>query len=126
MTYAGFKSYIYAKLDRNDPRVQAAFKWIQEHYTLDTNPNMPGEQSLQGLYYFYQVFAQALAAWGEPTITDAQGKVHNWREDLVRKLVSLQNKDGSWINTADRWYESNPALVSAYSVLALQTVLKNP
>ncbi len=124
MTYAGFKSYLYADLDRNDPRVQAALKWIQRHYTLDHNPNMPGEQSLQGLYYYYHVFARALRAWGEPVIADGKGVKHSWREDLCRKLISLQNKDGSWVNTADRWYEGNPALVTAYAVLALQTALE--
>ncbi|MCZ6653472.1 MAG: terpene cyclase/mutase family protein [Planctomycetota bacterium] len=124
MTYAGFKSYLYADLDRNDPRVQAALKWIQQHYTLDHNPNMPNQQSLQGLYYYYHVFARALRAWGEPVITDGKGVKHSWREDLCRKLIALQNKDGSWVNTADRWYEGNPALVTAYSVLAMQTALK--
>ncbi len=123
MTYAGFKSYLYADLDRNDPRVQAALKWIQQHYTLDHNPNMPGQQSLQGLYYYYHVFARALRAWGEPVIADDKGVKHSWREDLCRKLISLQNKDGSWVNTADRWYEGNPALVTAYAVLALLTAL---
>ena len=124
MTYAGFKSYLYADLDRNDPRVQAALKWIQQHYTLDHNPNMPGEQSLQGLYYYYHAFARALRAWGEPVIADDKGVKHPWREDLCRKLISLQNKDGSWVNTADRWYEGNPMLVTAYAVLALQTALE--
>ncbi len=124
MTYAGFKSYLYADLDRNDPRVQAALKWIQQHYTLDHNPNMPNQQSLQGLYYYYHVFARALRAWGEPVITDGKGVKHSWREDLCRKLIALQNKDGSWVNTTDRWYEGNPALVTAYAVLAMQTALK--
>jgi squalene-hopene/tetraprenyl-beta-curcumene cyclase len=124
MTYAGFKSYLYADLQRNDPRVQAALQWIQKHYTLDHNPNMPNEQSLQGLYYYYHVFARALRAWDEPVITDDKGLKHSWREELCRKLTSLQNKDGSWVNTADRWYEGNAALVTAYAVLALQTALE--
>lgn len=124
MTYAGFKSYLYADLAKNDSRVQAAYKWIREYYTLDSNPNMPGEQSLEGLYYYYQVFAKAFEAWGDPVIVDAKGRPHNWREELTDKLISLQNKDGSWVNTADRWYESNPALVTAYAVLALQTAVK--
>jgi len=60
----------------------------------------------------------------EPTIADGKGVKHSWREDLCGKLISLQNKDGSWVNTADRWYEGNPALVTAYAVLALQTALE--
>ena len=94
MTYAGFKSYLYANLDRDDPRVQAAFEWIRKHYTLDHNPNMPGAQSRQGLYYYYHVFARALDAWGERQITDHKGRVHNWREELCAKLGALQNHDG--------------------------------
>src|SRR5690606_7086658 len=37
MTYAGFKSYVYAQLDRDDPRVVAAHDWIRRNYTLDRN-----------------------------------------------------------------------------------------
>ena len=53
--------------------------------------------------------------------TDGNGDPHNWRADLCKKLTSLQNKDGSWVNTADRWHEGNPNLVTAYAVLALQS-----
>lgn len=126
MTYAGFKSLLYAQVDRNDPRIQNAFAWLQKHYTLDRNPNMPNAESKQGLYYFFHIFARALYAWGDDVIPDATGTPHNWRSDLVHKLASLQQKDGSWVNAEDRWFEGNPHLVTAYSVLALQTVLASP
>jgi len=124
MTYAGFKSMLYAKVSRDDPRVKAAADWISRHYTLDENPNMPGEHSKQGLFYFYHVFARALHAWGEDVLYDHRGQPHSWREDLTNKLVALQRSDGSWVNEADRWLEGNPHLVTAYSVLALQTALE--
>lgn len=124
MTYAGFKSLLYAGLSRNDVRVQRAHSWICRNYTLDHNPNMPHAQSQQGLYYYYHVFARALFAWGDDAIVKASGERCDWRRDLSGKLLSLQREDGSWVNDADRWYESNPFLVTAYSVLALQTVLK--
>ncbi len=123
MTYAGFKSMLYAKVDRDDPRVKAAVEWIRRYYTLEHNPNMPGEQSKQGLYYYYHVFARAMQAWGEETITDGHGAPHRWRAELCEKLLSLQHADGSWYNEADRWMEGNPHLVTAYSILALQTAL---
>jgi len=123
MTYAGFKSLLYAKVDRDDVRVKRAFEWIRSHYTLDSNPNMPGAQSKEGLFYYYHVFARAMKAWGKDVIVDARGQAHTWREDLARKLLGLQRKDGSWQNEADRWYESNPALASSYAVLALQTAM---
>ncbi len=65
MTYAGFKSYIYANLDRDDPRVQMAYDWIRANYTLEENPGL-GES---GMYYYFVTFSRAMDAWGLPTIT---------------------------------------------------------
>ena len=121
MTYAGFKSMLYAGLTREDPRIKAAFEWIRNHYTLEENPNLPGRRSKEGLYYYYHVFARALAAWGEPVINDAAGTPHNWRLDLCRKLISLQRSDGSWLNEKDRWLEGDPNYITALTVLSLQT-----
>ncbi|HSW46277.1 MAG TPA: prenyltransferase/squalene oxidase repeat-containing protein [Phycisphaerae bacterium] len=124
MTYAGFKSLLYAGVSRNDPRVRQAWEWIRRRYTLKENPNMPGERSYEGLYYYYHVFAKALAAWGEPAIIDAKGVVHDWRRDLIAELARRQRNDGSWVNVADRWQEGNPNLVTAYSVLALHAAIR--
>ena len=124
MTYAGFKSMLYANVDRDDPRVRAAWDWIRRYYTLETNPNMPTWHTKEGLYYFYQVFAKALEAWGEPVVVDAAGVAHDWRADLAAQLLKTQHSDGRWENSADRWMEGNPHLVTAYSVLALQSALR--
>lgn len=124
MTYAGFKSLLYAKVNRDDPRIQAALEWIRRYYTLDENPNMPGEKSKEGLYYYYHTFARAMKAWGEPVVVDSKGVAHSWREELAHKLISLQRSDGSWVNEADRWFEGNPHLVTAYCILALQETLE--
>lgn len=115
MTYAGLKSMIYAGLTRDDPRVKAAYKWIQKHYTLDENPGM----GPQGLYYYYHTFAKALATIGDEHLTDANGRSHDWRAELADKLLTLQNDDGSWVNSNTRWLEGDPNLVTAYSLLAL-------
>ncbi len=123
MTYAGFKSMLYARVDRDDPRVKAAVEWIRGNYTLDANPNMPSAQSKEGLFYYYHVFARAMSAWGEERVIDLAGASHPWRRELCEKLASLQRDDGSWINEADRWFEGNPHLVTAYAVLALQTAM---
>jgi squalene-hopene/tetraprenyl-beta-curcumene cyclase len=123
MTYAGFKSMLYADVSREDPRVKAAWDWIRRNYTLESNPNMPGAQSKEGLYYFYNVFAKALQAWNEPFVTEPGGIAHDWRADLARQLARTQRPDGSWVNEADRWMEGNPCLVTAYGVLSLQNAL---
>jgi squalene-hopene/tetraprenyl-beta-curcumene cyclase len=120
MTYAGFKSMLYAGLKPDDRRVQAALDWIRQHWTLEYNPNMPDKQSRQGLFYYYHVFARALQAWGEPTVRDRAGREHIWRQELVEQLAKTQRPDGSWVNDADRWMEGLPSLTTAYALLALQ------
>lgn len=115
MTYAGLKSMIHAGLTPDDPRVKAALDYIQAHYTLDENPGL----GQQGLYYYYHVFAKALAQLGRPTINDAQGKAHDWRAELTAALAQRQKPDGSWVNPADRFMEGDPNLVTAYGLLAL-------
>lgn len=115
MTYAGFKSMIYAGVHRDDPRVKAAYDWIQKHYTLDENPGM----GPQGLFYYYHTFAKALAAIGDEKIVDAKGDPHNWRAELAAKYLAAQNADGSWVNKTPRWLEGDPNLVTAYALLSL-------
>lgn len=119
MTYAGLKSMIYARVDRNDPRVVAAYNWIRAHWNLDENP----ELQEQGLYYYYQTMAKALNACGREIIVDANGRRHDWRQEFVGKLLSLQKGDGSWVNANGRWMESIPELVTAYAVISLETTL---
>ena len=124
MTYALLKSMIYANLSKDDPKVVAAMGWIKKNYTLDENPGM--EKSQSGLYYYFQTFAKALSAYGQDTVTDDKGVAHDWRKDLTAKLISLQKPDGSWVNTADRWYEADPELVTAYAVLSLEQAQEKP
>jgi len=120
MTYAGLKSFIYAHVERDDPRVEAALQWVRNHYTLEENPEMGN----QGLYYYYHTFAKALDAYGEETLVDDSGAEHHWRAELAEKLLSLQREDGSWQNVHPRWWESNPVLVTPYAVLTLEICLK--
>jgi squalene-hopene/tetraprenyl-beta-curcumene cyclase len=116
MTYAGLKSMIYAGVGQDDPRVEAASKWIAKNYTLDENPGM----GPSGLYYYYHTFAKALSALGDAELTDDDGAAHNWKQDLVDALAKRQQADGSWINKDQaRWLENDPNLVTGYVLLAL-------
>jgi squalene-hopene/tetraprenyl-beta-curcumene cyclase len=117
MTYSGFKSLIYAQLPPQDPRVQAAIGWITSNYTLEENPGV----GTDGLYYYYLSFARALDAWGKPVVpvTGANAGERDWANDLIDRLATLQNEDGSFKSVDDRWMESNPVLITAYAVIAL-------
>ncbi|MEK7487202.1 MAG: hypothetical protein AABZ60_22965, partial [Planctomycetota bacterium] len=119
MTYVGIKSMIYATVDKNDPRITAAMEWLQNHYSVEMNPGM----GLQGLYYYYHTFAKALCVYGTETIKSADGE-HFWRKDLSEKLMQVQKEDGHWINEEPRWFESEPTLVTCYSLLALRLCYK--
>ncbi|NQU09603.1 terpene cyclase/mutase family protein [bacterium] len=112
MSYAGLKSYIYAELKKDDPRVVAAINWLKQNYTVDENPGL----GAQGLYYYYQTFAKALTAYGDDTFTDSAGRVHDWRYELLRKLVTLQKAEGFWQNENNRWFENDPVLCTTYCV----------
>ncbi|MEE9602613.1 MAG: prenyltransferase/squalene oxidase repeat-containing protein, partial [Thermoguttaceae bacterium] len=115
MTYAGLKSLLYAGVGPDDPRVKAAVEWTEKFYNLDSNPGMGNA----GLYYYYHIFAKALDATGKDLVKDAKGKKHNWRVELIAKLIERQRPDGSWINENERWLEGDPNLVTAYALLAL-------
>ena len=106
---------LYAGVKKDDIRVKAAMDWISRNYDLTTNPGL----GQQGLFYYYHVFAKTLDVAEIDKVTDSDGKEHNWRADLIKQLESLQSEDGSWTNPADRWYESDPNLVTAYSLMAL-------
>ena len=112
---------LFAGVDKTDPRVQGAYDWIRGNYTLDENPGVPDSQ---GLYFYYNAFAKSMLAFGEPIVTDTNGVPHNWRNDLATKLISLQGAEGSWVNDqSSRWWEGNPDLCTARSVIALTQVL---
>lgn len=120
MTYAGFKSMLYAGLSPDDVRVRAAFDWIRKHWGFDQNPGL----GQQGLYYYYHTMARALFVSQQHEIINASGDAHNWRHELIDALIERQDENGSWVNQADRWMEGHPVLVTAYSTLTLEEALK--
>jgi squalene-hopene/tetraprenyl-beta-curcumene cyclase len=116
MTYAGLKSFLYAGVTKEDPRVKAAVSWIKRHYTLEENPGM----GKAGLYYYYHTFAKAMTALGEDVIEDSKGTRHDWRKELFETMKKMQRPDGSFINVGDRAFgEADPNLATAFAVLTL-------
>ena len=120
MTYAGFKSMLYAGLSKDDPRVRDAMGWIARHFTFSENPGL----GQQGYFYYIHAMSRALHASGLRTMTDAAGASHDWRAELIAALCERQREGGSWKNSAERWEESNEELATVYAVLALEEALK--
>ncbi len=120
MTYAGLLALIYAQVDAKDIRVKSARDWAAQHWTLDENPGLGSE----GLYYFFNVLAKSLKASGDEPLLSPDGTPIAWREDLARKLIALQQPDGTWVNDNNRWWEGDPNLVTAYTILALSNLIQ--
>ena len=120
MTYAGFKSLLYAGLSADDPRVRAAYDWIRKHWTFAENPGV----GQQGYFYYVHALSRALLAARQDVVTDVAGAAHPWRDELVAALIAKQNPDGSWVNESSRWEGSDPDLCTVYSLLALEEAIK--
>lgn len=120
MTYAAYKSMLFAGLSKNDPRVQAAKKWIENNFTFSENPGL----GQQGYYYYIHAAARAMLACGNDELTDTAGTKHNWREELIDSIIVRQRPDGSWQNPEARWMEDSPDLATVFAVLALEEAMK--
>ena len=121
MTYAGFKSMLYAGLSKDDPRVKDALGWIALHFTFGENPGL----GQQGYFYYVHAMSRALFAARLDSVVDAKGIERQWRSELIDALVSRQREDGSWKNTSERWEESNEDLATIYAILALEESIKS-
>ena len=119
MTYAGIKSLIYCGVSKDDERVKKAYEWIQKNYTVEKNPGMPEVRSQWGMYYYYHTMAKCLDVLGVDFVVDAKGVKHDWRKDITEALAKRQKTDGSFINPAPNWMESNPNLDTGYALMAL-------
>ena len=120
MTYAGYKSMLYAGLGPDDPRVHAALDWIRGHWTFASNPGL----GQQGYFYYLYTMSRALRASGLDDVIATNGLSHDWRSEMARAIIRRQNDDGSWVNPEDRWLEGRPDLSTIYAVLALEEILK--
>ena len=135
MTYAGLLSYIYANVDRTDPRVEATVNWAVNHWNLGgnrraENPEDPvgTQDEREGRYYVYNVMAKGLAAYGQDILRPANRPPFNWRVELIQQLLALQKIEpetghGYWVNDVGRYWEADPVLVTSYALIALQIAL---
>ena len=117
ITYAGYLSMIFCDVKRDDPRVVSVLDYVSKHWTLEENPGL----GLGSLFFYMNAMSRALSASGMDAIPRKDGEESiKWREELAARLKALQKEDGSWANTDNRWWESDPSLVTSYAVLALQ------
>jgi squalene-hopene/tetraprenyl-beta-curcumene cyclase len=128
MTYDGIKTYLYAGLSKDDPRVKSAIDWVRKNYSVESHPGFAWDEKrtdLQGLYYYYLVMARAFEAIGEKTFKTFDGKDHKWANELGEQLLKVQREQKMWMNENPRWQESSPVLTTSYVLNVLNVVLKH-
>lgn len=121
MTYASLLALRYAHVTSEDERVKKAIQWSKQHWNLDQNIGTDKE----GLYSYYQVLAKALVVYGDALVSRGETLRQSGRQALIGKLLSLQKIDpaagrGYWVNENGRYWESDPVLTTAYTLIALE------
>ena len=76
---------------------------------------------LQG-YYYLHLMSKALTTLQMDELELKNGSHLDWRHALAMHLINLQKANGSWVNSNGRWWENDPNLVTAYSVMALEFI----
>lgn len=103
-------------MKKDDPTMQAAFKWIRANYAVKEHPGAVGNE---GYFYYVMSFAKAFTAAGMKEVDLPDGRKSNWAKDLSAHLISLQKPDGSFVNTDGSWMEGNPVLATSFALQAL-------
>ncbi len=125
MTYNLITSFLYLQLDREDPRLNAAFDWVTRNYSFDRNPGLAEELARQGLFYYYTMMAKTWNMVGATTIDLPDGRQVDWRRDLfeaIRERMVQRDNAAIWVNEARRWGEGFPNLVTPYMVSSLMRI----
>ncbi len=117
---------VYLPLAPEQQIAMRAYQAVRDGYDLERNPDLARRRVLaapggdaRGLYYYYLVLARTLAVHGSPHLTTSDGRRHDWPREIARKLLSLQQSDGRWVNADPGWWEDEPVLVTSYALLAL-------
>lgn len=126
-TALGLAALLESNVVRDDPRVLGAVNWLRANYALDEPADDPGKR---GLYFYYHSLAGALNLYGEEPLLRAAKRPADWRRELMIRLITLQRTDsqglGYWVNDQGDNAERDAVLVTAYCVLALETLAEEP
>jgi len=124
MTADGLRALLRCGLAEDHPRVAAARKWLQKHFSAKNNPGKFPEsrKMLRNATYFYWAWAvsHAFMALRIHKIQTAKEKeeVH-WAHALAEELLSVQRPDGAWINRFTDAREDDPLVATPWAAASL-------
>jgi squalene-hopene/tetraprenyl-beta-curcumene cyclase len=118
----GLRALLLCGLPPEHPRVVAARRWLETHFSATTHPGRYAperEPNRQAVYHYYAYSAaQALEALALQEVTTPAGRVR-WAEALAEQLLKDQRDDGSWVNSVVLVREDDPLVATALATQAL-------
>jgi len=115
-SYLALLGYCYAGLKPDNPHVKAEFDRLQKFNSVHGD----GYMATLGNRFYSELFAKTLTTYRVDRLPAANGSEMDWESDLAKRLINLQNADGSWSNEGK---EPDVVLVS-YNILALEILYK--
>ncbi|MBX6312908.1 MAG: terpene cyclase/mutase family protein [Isosphaeraceae bacterium] len=121
-TADGLRALLRCGLPPDHPRVAAAQRWLEQHFSATTNPGTfapPREVERDATYYYYAwSVAHAFRALSERGLMPG-GQASRWAEGLARELIHRQRDDGTWSNRLTASKEDDPLIATSFAVGAL-------
>jgi squalene-hopene/tetraprenyl-beta-curcumene cyclase len=122
MTADGLRALLRCGLDADDPRVQAARRWLERNFSATDNPGQWEDDRavLQNATYYYWTWSVSHALMGldlQQVKTD-QGQVR-WAEVLADEVLGRQKRDGAWVNRDIDGREDCPLVATPWAAATL-------
>lgn len=130
-TADGLRALLRCGLAPDHPRVAAARRWLEAHFTATTNPGTfePIREDERDATYYYGAWsiAHAFRALNLQTIQAGRRDI-DWARSLAEELLRRQRSDGTWINRFTAAKEDDPLVATSFAVgaLAISRTLLNP
>ena len=121
-TADGLRALLQCGLSSDHPRVTAARRWLERHFSASVNPGTfnADRELLRNAYYHYYCWsvAHALRHSRLQTIETKSGPVR-WAHVLAEELLRRQNADGSWSSRFTDAREDDPLVATPFAAAAL-------
>jgi hypothetical protein len=121
-TADGLRALLRCGLAQDHPRVVAARRWLEAHFSASANPGTfePAREGDRDATYFYYAWsvAHAFRALGIAEI-ESDGHPVAWAEALANELIRRQRHDGTWSNRFTASKEDDPLVATPFAAGAL-------
>jgi hypothetical protein len=121
-TADGLRALLRCGLAPDHPRVAAARRWLERHFSAVANPGAfePSRAVERDATYYYYAWsvAHAFRALGVREIR-GEGRPVAWAGALARELIRRQRPGGTWANRATASKEDDPLVATSFAAGAL-------